>query len=222
MSESFYHFSDRAAGRWCCFVGGFVDSAGYSLLHGLFTASITGNIVKFSEAASHNQFSQAYVLVTTCFGLGSILARLLAQYLTYKMIDFDLIGMCIFVVEVVLLIVTIFIGSYYERSIADGHNFHILTVGMIMALPMGVQYSVAANAFKTFPNTTGMTASVATAFSAIANVIVLYLSEWGLVNFYLSKEERNGLDSITAKKKLYDFKKNCAFDELDRQFNPLL
>jgi hypothetical protein len=91
-----------------------------------------------------------------------------------------------------------------------------------MALPMGVQYSVAANAFKTFPNTTGMTASVATAFSAIANVTLLYLSEWGLVNFYLSKEERNGLDSITAKKKLYDFKKNCAFDELDRQFNPLL
>ena len=220
---SFYHFTNRAAGRFCCFCGGYIDSVGYYQLHGLFTASITGNIVRYSEAATHNQFSQASALVTICFGLGSITVRVFAQYLSHMLVHTDLIGMYVFILEVLMLIITIGVGTYYERAISEDQSFQgILMTGMIMAYPMGIQYAIAAAAFKEFPNTVGMTASVGSSFSAIGNVVLLYLSEWGVINFYLTKEEMSNVNSIIAKKTLYEFKKGCAFDELDRQLNPLI
>ena len=52
----------------------------------------------------------------------------------------------------------------------------------------------------------------------------------GVIHFYLSIDEQKELEMLShapeKKKKaieeLYDFKKECAFDEFDRQFNPLL
>jgi hypothetical protein len=75
-----------------------------------------------------------------------------------------------------------------------------------------------------------MTASVSTSFSALANIVLLYLSKMGVIHFYLSIDEQKELEMLShapeKKKKaieeLYDFKKECAFDEFDRQFNPLL
>jgi uncharacterized membrane protein YoaK (UPF0700 family) len=54
--ESFFHFTNRVAGRFACFVGGFVDTAGFIILRGVFTGSETGNIVKLAIAAAHGKF----------------------------------------------------------------------------------------------------------------------------------------------------------------------
>lgn len=84
--------------------------------------------------------------------------------------------------------------------------------------------------FPQFPNTTGMTASVASSFSALANILLVYLSMCGDSHFYLSKDEKatlqTDLDSSVkyndAKVALYQQKIKVAFDEVDRQLFPLL
>ena len=231
-SESFFHFTNRVAGRFLCFVGGFVDSTGYILLSGLFTASVTGNIVKFSASAAENGFAKSMVIVTIGYGSGGALVRVLTQYLNYILVDTDVIGIIVLALEAALLVVTIFVGNFFESAVSASQNYDescVLITGVVMALPMGVQFGSAFAAFPQFPNTTGMTASVNTSFSALANLVMLYLSECGLIHFYLSKEELEDLESestpeekTAAKEALYKIKKEFCFDELDRQLNPLL
>lgn len=228
-NESFYHFNNRVAGRFVCFCGGFVDSAGYVILHGVFTASVTGNIVKFSSAAAHNSFAQTCAVVSFAYGTGSAIVRILSQYLSHLNFDTDVIGIFIFALEAFLLFIAIIVGTSFETSIGNYNEMHTLITGIIMALPMGCQFAAASASFPQFPNTTGMTASVATSSSALANIFLLYLSESGVIHFYLTKGEREVIESaetpegkVVAKQTVYDLKKETAFDELDRQMNPLL
>jgi len=242
-AESFYHFTNRVAGRFCCFTGGFVDTVGFLLLQGVFAGSVTGNIVKFSISAADGTFYRLCVCVMIGYGAGSFSVRVMAHYLSYLKIDSDLIGASVFILEIILLILTIFVCKNFETSLdstsnnqsadiySKNDNYGVLICGVVMALPMGVQYAAAPTAFPQFTNTTGMTASVATSFSAIANVCLVYMSDFGLIHFYLSEEEQKELESLkqekpevlaTERKELYDLKKECALDELDRQLNPLI
>lgn len=227
MSSSFYHFTNRAAGKSLCFVGGYVDAGGFVILNGIFTASITGNIVKFAAGAAHNKFIQTLVVVTIFYGVGSSIVRILSLYLRYVGVDTDLIGVCILAVEVLFLVVAIIFGTYYQNRIKNNDQSSTLITGIIMAVAMGVQFA-SASSFPQFPNTTGMTASVATSFSALSNVVLLYLSEIGLIHFYLTNDEQNSIDSeapenkAMTKRNVYNHKKNLAFDELDKHLNPLL
>lgn len=195
---SFYHFTNRAA-------GGYVDAVGYVILNGIFTASITGNIVKFAAGAAHNKFIETLVVVTIFYGFGSSIDRILSLFVLCG-VDTDLIGMCILAVEFFFLVVAIIFGTYFQTPIKN---------------------TSAAASFPQF-HTTGMTASVLTSFSALSNVVLLYFSEIGLIHFYLTAEERNSIDAeapenkTMTKRNVYNRKKELAFDELDKHLNPLL
>ena len=52
-SQYFAYISDDVAIILLAIVGGFVDSAGYLKLQGLFTSSITGNLVASSSSMVH-------------------------------------------------------------------------------------------------------------------------------------------------------------------------
>lgn len=122
---------------------------------------MTGNIVKLSVSAAHDEFFRLCLIVTAGYGLGSGVVRVMAQFLSYTMLDTDFIGMAVFLLEVILLIVTIFVGSFYEKSIASINddvvgsltaNFDILLCGFIMAIPLGVQYSAAIGILNHYKN----------------------------------------------------------------------
>ena len=67
-SNGFKYISNKNAGRVLCFVGGYVDAAGYVLLDTLFVASITGNVIKYSAAASMNSFALGYIIISIAYG----------------------------------------------------------------------------------------------------------------------------------------------------------
>jgi uncharacterized membrane protein YoaK (UPF0700 family) len=48
MTYFFQHISHRLAGRIFCIIGGYCNTVVLLLLKGVFTASITGNIIKIS------------------------------------------------------------------------------------------------------------------------------------------------------------------------------
>ena len=48
MTNFFQHISHRLAGRIFCIIGGYCNTVVLLLLKGVFTASITGNIIKIS------------------------------------------------------------------------------------------------------------------------------------------------------------------------------
>ena len=95
-----------------------------------------------------------------------------------------------------------------------------------------------------FPNTTGMTASVASvvsliyiitihinylimsllqSFSALANLLILYLHKSRCVSFYLSAEDREQTSSSTKTDiDIMKRKGDEAWDELDKQAWPLI
>ena len=141
--DHFQHFSNRFAGRFLCFVGGFVDATGYVILNGVFTASVTGNIVKFSKSAAHYEFAETFVIVTLSYGFGSAIVRVIVVFLK-PLVDIDLIGILVLTLEIFFLLVTIVLGTYLENAIDSSENvedFCVLLTGVIMAIPMGIQVS---------------------------------------------------------------------------------
>lgn len=161
----FYHFSNRQAGRIMCFVGGYIDIVGFVLLYLIFVASITGNIVKFARAVDEGIFSVSFFVVSVAFGVGSIIAKLLHMFLkSFPSIQDQHIVCIFFAVEVVLLFVPMVVGGCYQDVIANESTADsgiVLGVGILLAIAMGFQNLSSGMVLKGFPNTTGMTATIA-------------------------------------------------------------
>jgi len=230
MPDNFLHISDRSASRCLCFVGGFVDAFGFINLKGVFTASVTGNIVKVAHAAVSNKLAKSLLIMTLSYGMGSALVRLISIWLKSRQLAIPLIGMSVLIVELVLLAVSTVVGTYFSTSITNTSNIDdisVLVTGVVMSISMGAQFAVAAAAFPTFPNTCGMTASVATTFSALANLCLFYLSKSDIITFYLSAEENSALaakstENISGRELFYKEMEERVYDELDRQLSPLI
>ena len=143
MSSYFYHVSNKFGGRIFCVVGGFCDSVGFYLLKGLFTASITGNIVKFSVDTGNGQFAITYFVVTMTFGVGAAIVRyfvILLQSLTeYTNLT---IAILMLILEILFLSTAMIVGYFLKSQLdnaQDVDNWAIMVVGLILSLAMGIQ-----------------------------------------------------------------------------------
>jgi hypothetical protein len=112
---------------------------------------------------------------------------------------------------------------------------------------MGIQVGAAQTTFQGFPNTTGMTASVASvstgrcpralcvsrrliyrflplflkSCAAATNLALVYCEKHGIITFYLTHAERLAL-ADTPKESLMVEKMTAAWNELDKQIMPLI
>lgn len=235
MSSNFFrHFSDRVAGRILCFAGGYVDCVGYLLFKNLFVASITGNVIKAAAITVKTEVITSFIVVSTAYGLGSGIIRFFSIYMkSKKEFHYLLFGIYLFSIELVFLFISMIVGSFlypYIESAEDVNSWPILVTGSIIAITMGAQVGNAPVAFAQFPNTTGMTASVAATLAAAANVFAVYSARCGLISFYLTYAEEEALQVESHSKVEIDINRQdllisktvAAWDELDRQGWPLI
>lgn len=71
-----------------CFNAGFVDTAGFVTLHGLFTAHVTGNVVTFAAALAEGRMpSISKIIAVPVFCFVVVCARMLSHAMTRRGLD---------------------------------------------------------------------------------------------------------------------------------------
>jgi uncharacterized membrane protein YoaK (UPF0700 family) len=150
------------------FNGGFVDTAGYLALQGLFTAHVTGNFVTFGASlVQGTSGAGAKLLALPVFCLVVILARLLRHRLTdYGLPIFEtLIGF-----KLVLLAVAAAFAITYG-PFPDGNSAAAIVTGMTLVAAMAIQNAVHRVHMAKSPPTTLMTGTSTQMMLDIADLI---------------------------------------------------
>ena len=145
MSDVFYKMRSDHVVWMLAFIGGLYDAAGYFQLQGLFTSSITGNIVAACGSTVLSDAVVAKACVTVSFFLSAGFANALA-IVCKKLVTKSSRQNCIIllIVYLILLVIVWIVGTIYEYHIhlAKIHNspddYFVVLVGCIMAAAMGV------------------------------------------------------------------------------------
>lgn len=158
------------------FIGGFVDAAGYLKFYGLFTASITGNLVAAVASVYSPYGVVSRVFVTLGFVLGVYLTSL-AQVklkLIFKWDSRANVALA-FAAEIMFMGLAIGIGMVYDSIFDENEDIVLLSwqlilVSTIISLAMGIQNSGVKDNFSDVPSTTVITMLLVTVSSQSAHV----------------------------------------------------
>jgi uncharacterized membrane protein YoaK (UPF0700 family) len=174
----FYFFSNHGIVLILSFVGGFVDSAGYIKLFGLFTSSITGNLVVACAALfkdTDGVFSR--VFVTLLFAVGAFITTIMSLRLrnVHRMNQWY-IGITLISAEILALILATAVAMYIESTperfpVLD--SWQCILVGSVLALSMGIHSATALEMIKNCPSTNVMTANIVKTSMTAANAVFL-------------------------------------------------
>jgi uncharacterized membrane protein YoaK (UPF0700 family) len=154
--------------------GGYVDTAGYLALQGLFTAHVTGNFVTFSAALVHGTLGAlSKLLALPVFCLVVILVRLLGFYLPAS-------GTprirALLVLKLLLLAagagLAIWLGPF-----KDGDSWEAIATGMVLVAAMAIQNAIHRVHLASAPPTTLMTGSSTQIMLDVADLLFGRLSQ---------------------------------------------
>lgn len=174
----FYGFPDYMGIVVLSFVGGYVDGAGYIKLYGLFTSSVTGNIVVSATSLLKYDLGVGTRLATTMFfGVGAFISGLLVIRMQ-KSIKFDvwMLATILLSIEILLLAVATVVAvilEYRDGSFPSIGHWQTAIIGSIIAMAMGVQSVTGVEMVLGSPSTTAMTANIVRAFVAAAQIASL-------------------------------------------------
>jgi len=136
------------------FNGGYVDTAGFLLLQGLFTAHVTGNFVTLGATVVHGTSgAMAKILALPVFCVVVILARAVAGYLVGEIALKVLLSATIVLFAAAALLGTA-LGPFNSADTAGA-----LVTGMSLVAAMAIQNAVHRTHFSQSPPTTLMTGS---------------------------------------------------------------
>lgn len=139
-----------------------------SPLQGVFTSSITGNLVVAVTSVSTGTFEGLTIRSFVLFGyfLGAALSSLVSFFLTlsresrFKMIT----SLSLLSIEVTLVLFAIIFGLMFEETISRADtskdNWRVVLIAFILAMSMGCQNILGRESVHDCPNTTVMTAAL--------------------------------------------------------------
>ena len=175
----FFYVSNAFVILVFAFIGGFVDSAGYIQLYGLFTSSITGNLVVASTSifkSNGGVFSRLFV--TLFFATGAFVSSFSALHMRdiFKLDKWH-IGITLVASEIVSLVVTVIVAEIIQstpRNFPSIDSWQSILVGSLMASSMGIQSVAVIEMIKNSHSTTVMTANIVKTSMAAANALHLH------------------------------------------------
>jgi uncharacterized membrane protein YoaK (UPF0700 family) len=150
------------------FNGGYVDTAGYLALQGLFTAHVTGNFVTLAAALIH--------------GTSGVIAKLLALpvfcvvILLTRLVSFNLPRRGLPVLETMLTLKLLLLAAgaalaIWHGPFADGDSSSAIATGMILVAAMAIQNAVHRIHLPSMPPTTLMTGTTTQMMIDVADLM---------------------------------------------------
>ena len=150
------------------FNGGYVDTAGYLALQGLFTAHVTGNFVTLAAALIH--------------GTSGVIAKLLALpvfcvviFLT-RLVSFNLPrrGLPVLATMLTLKLILLSVGAalaIWHGPFVDGDSGYAIATGMVLVAAMAIQNAVHRIHMPSMPPTTIMTGTTTQIMIDLADIV---------------------------------------------------
>jgi uncharacterized membrane protein YoaK (UPF0700 family) len=170
----FFRTPDALAALALSFIGGYVDASGYVGLFGLFTGSITGNVVVAATTVSGAAFGVVpRVAVTAAFVGGSALGHAVAAAAARSAPPPGgvqrAVARALLALEALALGGAWLAGQQLLSHIATGGagGGAVTLVGALMGLAMGLQNGAVKEALPGFPATTVMTSTLVTCGSQL-------------------------------------------------------
>lgn len=150
------------------FNGGYVDTAGFLTLHGLFTSHVTGNFVTFGAALAYGTSGVlAKMLALPVFCLVVLLVRLLGG-------ELPKLGVARFRTLLLLKVVLLALGATLAilwGPFADGDAWRAILTGMVLVAAMAIQNAVQRVHLSKAPPTTIMTGNSTQMMLDVADLI---------------------------------------------------
>ena len=148
--------------------GGYVDTAGFLALHGLFTAHVTGNFVTLGAAlALGTSGAVAKLLALPVFCVVVILARFVGSDLSRR----NLPTLQITLTLKLLLLVLAAILAIHFGPFADGDGWQAILTGVVLVAAMAIQTTAHRVHLGSTPPTTMMTGTMTQIMIDIADLL---------------------------------------------------
>jgi uncharacterized membrane protein YoaK (UPF0700 family) len=151
------------------FNGGYVDTAGFLALQGLFTAHVTGNFVTFgASVALGTSGAVAKLLALPTFCVVIILVRLLAHVLSGRSLPVVRTLLSLkFLLLAVAAVLAIRLGPF-----VDGNSRQAILTGMILVSAMAIQNALHRVHFASAPPSTLMTGTTTQIMIDVADLLL--------------------------------------------------
>ncbi|OYW80733.1 MAG: hypothetical protein B7Z19_02290 [Polynucleobacter sp. 32-46-5] len=183
----FHALTNHQAISCLCFVGGFIDAAGYIMLYGLFTSSITGNIITAVVplyADSPGVLPRFWIWVF--IWLGAFTNTMISMKLRFATLyDKWVVGIVLFGMEVIGLFFAVIVGAclHYPRL----SSWQVTVTASFTAFAMGLQNGAAMVMIPNCPPTTAMTGNTVRFGIYGAEAFNFYIASRGYVALYPAK-----------------------------------
>lgn len=170
------HLRDIPAASVLAFVGGFVDAAGFLGLYGIFTSSITGNLVVAAAAATQDFGVLPRVIVTLVFVAGAAVSSVFAICSRrHHTAHARTVGGVLLCGEVCFIAASWVAGALLDRTLQKLGNvdaWPVYVLGSLLAFAMGLQNGAVREAFAGYPPTTVMTSTLVNTGGTAAAALV--------------------------------------------------
>lgn len=187
--------------------GGFVDSAGFVKIRGVFTSSITGNLVVACASVNSLQGVICRACVSIAFTAAAGVSATIAQNLKLaRLFTLPYLSLVLFSLEIGMLVVTWAVGVHLNDLISasiDLDDWYVVLVGSMLGASMGFHNIAAKESIVGCPPTTVMTSTLVNLAGAGANTLGFILASFNIMRLTpptgpkgtylpLTTEERHG------------------------------
>jgi len=143
------------------FVGGFVDSAIFVSLFGLFTASVTGNLISIVAIGNRERISR--FTVTAMFFIGAAFSSFVSNLAKGCGAKKQTIAAILLFLEALALLSLSLAGWIMKNEISQLKDVDAplsLSLGTVAAFAMGLQNGLCRECFSSFPQSTVLTSTL--------------------------------------------------------------
>lgn len=204
-SKIFQFFYDEEVIWLMSFIGGFVDSAGYFKLYGLFTSSVTGSVIAACASIfqTYGVVSRVFVAIAFALGGGFCAGAVLKGKLAYGWKERG-ISKLVLIIEIVALVASIGLGLWFDPDIESLDDWQVILIASVMAFAMGVHSAAVKELLPTAPATTVMTLTILGVSMQFVNSLSFFFARYSLWDLYLKEDGKPSEYNALMEKKLSD------------------
>jgi len=176
------------------FIGGYVDAVGYLELLGVFTSSITGNLVVAAASMTSVHGVLCRFLITLFFTICAALNTGISLKMKLQKYSDHHISALLYLLEAAVLLTAMIVGIKLSNNIAnavDPDHWSVIVVASLMASAMGLHNGAVKETIPSGPSTTVMTMTLVTIANLISKSIGFYLAQRSVYSQITEDEARD-------------------------------